>query len=57
MTVVLKKTVIWKLRQGEKQLYKLILADADDTLFDFEKAEKSAFERSLEERLEVDLAR
>jgi putative hydrolase of the HAD superfamily len=28
-------------------LYKLILADADDTLFDFEKAERAAFERSF----------
>jgi 2-haloacid dehalogenase len=38
-------------------LYKLILADADDTLFDFEKAEKSAFERSfieMEHNLDVE---
>lgn len=32
-------------------MYKLILADADDTLFDFQKAEKVAFERSF---LEMD---
>ena len=31
-------------------MYKLILTDADDTLFDFERAEKAAFEQSFLER-------
>lgn len=38
-------------------MYKLILVDADDTLFDFEKAEKAAFERSfmeMEHNLDVE---
>jgi len=38
-------------------LYKLILVDADDTLFDFEKVEKAAFERSfmkMEHNLDVE---
>lgn len=38
-------------------MYKLILADADDTLFDFERAEKFAFERSfieIEHNLDVE---
>jgi 2-haloacid dehalogenase len=42
------------LNSGVEQLYRLILVDADDTLFDFEKAEKAAFEQSFME-IEHDL--
>lgn len=48
LTVTLKVTVRLEVN-GAEQLYKLILADADDTLFDFQRAEKTAFELSFSE--------